>query len=67
MIGGLFFLGSIVAIFTVLRWFIRNDGAGEGKGMLGLLAMKPSQGASDGRSRKKWSRKNAGPVARPSK
>jgi hypothetical protein len=35
--NGLYYLLSIIAVFVVIRWFIRND---EGDGASGLLAVK---------------------------
>lgn len=41
MVGGIFFLASIIAIFIVLRWWIANDGVPDDGKTTGLLAMKP--------------------------
>jgi len=40
MIGGFFFLASIVAVFIVLNWFVENDRVPENQQTKGLLAMK---------------------------
>jgi len=40
MIGGIFFLASIIAVFIVLRWFVENDRVPENEQTNGLLAMK---------------------------
>ena len=37
---GLYYLLSIVAVFVVFIWFIRNDKIKEGQPSTGLLAMK---------------------------
>lgn len=57
MIGGLFFLASIVAVFIVLRWFKDNDTVPENQPTKGLLAMKlPDQELPKGP--KRWTREN---------
>jgi len=40
MIGGIFFLASIVAVFIVLQWFVDNDRVPENEQTKGLLAMR---------------------------
>lgn len=60
MIGGVFFLASIIAIFIVLDWFTKNDRVPENEPTKGLLAMKlPS--AEDGKRkvRRRWTREDA--------
>jgi hypothetical protein len=37
---GIYYLLSIVAVFIVFMWYIRNDRLGEGEATRGLLAMK---------------------------
>ena len=37
---GIYYLLSIVAVFVVFVWYIRNEGLGEGEPTRGLLAMK---------------------------
>jgi hypothetical protein len=37
---GIYYLLSIVAVFVVFVWYIRNDRIGEGEPTVGLLAMK---------------------------
>jgi hypothetical protein len=37
---GIYYLLSIVALFIVLIWYIRNDGLADGEPTRGLLAMK---------------------------
>jgi hypothetical protein len=37
---GIYYLLSIVAVFIVFIWYIRNDGLAEGEPTRGLLAMK---------------------------
>jgi hypothetical protein len=39
---GIYYLLSIVAVFIVFVWYIRNDGLAEGEPTRGLLAMKES-------------------------
>lgn len=58
MIGGIFFLASIIAIFVVLRWVARYDGKPEGESG-GLLAMKAADTTPLIRKRKPWSREDA--------
>jgi len=41
---GLYYLLSIVAVFIVLIWYIRNDRLAEGEPTRGLLAMKEPAG-----------------------
>lgn len=55
MIGGLFLLASIVAIFIVLNWFKDNDRVPENQPTKGLLAMKLPEQELPKRS-KRWSR-----------
>ena len=38
--SGVFYLLSIIAVFIVFHWLIRNDKTPEGKETTGLLAMK---------------------------
>ncbi|GAA0540717.1 hypothetical protein FHS83_000046 [Rhizomicrobium palustre] len=56
MIGGLFFLASIIAIFIVLIWFTRQDGS-DGTG--GFLAMRPPDAEPPRAKPKRWSREDA--------
>jgi hypothetical protein len=58
MIGGLFFLASIIAIFIVLNWFKDNDGRGEGEQTTGLLAM-PLADAEKPTVSHRWTRDGA--------
>ncbi len=37
---GIYYLLSIVAVFVVIVWYIRNDGLKKGEPTSGLLAMK---------------------------
>jgi hypothetical protein len=39
---GIYYLLSIVAVFIVFIWYIRNDRLAEGEPTRGLLAMKES-------------------------
>ncbi|MDE2181845.1 MAG: hypothetical protein KGJ78_02360 [Alphaproteobacteria bacterium] len=55
--SGLYYLGSIVAIFIVLQWFIRNDKA---DGTHGILAVR-SEGAPRKPPPRKWTREGASP------
>ena len=55
MIGGIFFLCSIIAVFVVLNWFAENDRVPENEPTKGLLAMKlPGQKLPKGSRR--WTR-----------
>ena len=57
MIGGLFLLVSIVAVFIVLNWTVENDKVPENEPTKGLLAMKlPGQELP--KARKRWTREN---------
>jgi hypothetical protein len=50
---GIYYLLSIVAVFIVFVWYIRNDGLAEGEPTRGLLAMKePTPLSSEGASRR---------------
>ena len=40
---GIYYLLSIVAVFVVIVWYIRNDRLAEGEPTRGLLAMKESR------------------------
>ena len=57
MIGGIFFLASIIAVFIVLRWFVENDRVPENEQTTGLLAMKLPD-AELPKGRKRWSRED---------
>ncbi len=51
--SGIYYALSIVAIFVVIRWFIRNDKGGLNEATKGLLAMRdatPTEEASDERA-----------------
>ncbi len=56
---GLYYLFSIIAVFIVLIWYIRNDDIPDGKPTRGLLAIKldvePTELAAT-RARRKGSR-----------
>ena len=39
---GVYYLLSIVAVFVVFIWYVRNDGVAENEPTRGLLAMKDS-------------------------
>ena len=55
MIGGIFFLCSIIAVFVVLNWFVEADRVPEGEQTKGLLAMKlPGQALPKGS--RQWTR-----------
>lgn len=55
MIGGLFFLASIIAIFIVLEWFTKNDKIPEDQPTTGLLAMRmPTE--EPPKKKPRWSR-----------
>lgn len=55
MIGGIFFLASIVAIFIVLRWCRDNDKRPEGELTTGLLAM-PLPETDKPKAPERWTR-----------
>jgi hypothetical protein len=59
MIGGIFFLGSIIAIFIILNWFVRNDAVPEDKPTQGFLAMKMPEPESKKRGPRRWTREDA--------
>jgi hypothetical protein len=58
---GIYYLLSVIAVFVVLIWYIRNDKIPEGEPTRGLLAMKDpvsdrhAKGEKQGR-RGKWRR-----------
>jgi hypothetical protein len=56
--SGLYFLGSIIAVFIVFVWFIRNDKVPADQQTTGLLAMKlPDPNAPPlKKKRRPWSR-----------
>lgn len=58
MIGGIFFLASIIAIFIVLYWFKENDGRKETEATSGLLAM-PLTDEEKPVVSKRWTREDA--------
>jgi hypothetical protein len=58
MIGGIFFLASIIAIFVVLNWFKENDGRPENEPTTGLLAM-PLPEAEKPQASRRWTREDA--------
>jgi hypothetical protein len=37
----LYYLLSIIAVFVVIRWYIRNDNIGPGERTSGILGMDP--------------------------
>ncbi len=60
MIGGIFFLASIIAIFVVLDWFRRNDRVPENEPTRGLLAMKvPGTDDVKPKGKRRWTREDA--------
>ena len=56
MIGGIFFLGSIIAIFIVLNWFVKNDSLSADKPTTGLLAMRMPTEEVKKRGPRRWTR-----------
>ncbi len=58
MIGGIFFLASIVAIFIVLNWFKDYDGRPDSEPSTGLLAM-PMTEVERSAGPKRWTREAA--------
>lgn len=61
MIGGFFFLGSIIAIFIVLDWFSKNDGVPEDQRTSGLLAMRMADDEPIRKKKTRWTH----PAAKP--
>ncbi len=59
MIGGFFFLASIIAIFIVLYWFKDNDKVPENESTTGLLAMVPPEAGPQKAPPRRWSREEA--------
>jgi hypothetical protein len=59
MIGGLFFLASIIAVFIVFDWFRRNDTVPEDKPTTGLLAMKVPDTTPRQTGPRRWTREDA--------
>ena len=59
MIGGFFFLGSIIAVFAVLNWFVKNDVVPADKPTGGLLAMKMSVEEARKPKPRRWTREDA--------
>lgn len=60
MIGGVFFLASIIAIFIVLDWFRKNDQVPENEPTTGLLAMKmPGAAEAKPKEKRRWTREDA--------
>jgi hypothetical protein len=55
--SGLYFLGSIIAVFVVFVWFSRNDKVPTDQQTTGLLAMKlPDANPPPPKKRRPWSR-----------
>jgi len=48
--SGVYYALSIVAVFIVIRWFIRNDKKAPDENTDGLLAMRPLEAKSSSRS-----------------
>lgn len=59
MIGGIFFLASIIAIFIVLNWFTKNDTVPEDKQTTGLLAMRAPGDVPKPKGPRRWTREKA--------
>jgi len=54
--SGIYYLLSIVAVFVVFVWYIRNEGSAEST--RGLLAMKQSNPAApEAQAKKRWQHK----------
>jgi hypothetical protein len=58
MIGGIFFLASIIAIFVVLVWFRDNDARSEQEQTTGLLRM-PLADTEKKPETRRWTREDA--------
>lgn len=54
MIGGIFLLASVIAVFIVLNWFVENDRIPENEPTKGLLAMKLRDQSLPKRQPKRW-------------
>ena len=55
---GIYYLLSIVAVFVVFVWYIRNEGLADGEPTRGLLAMKQSDPAApEAQTKKRWQHK----------
>lgn len=59
MIGGIFFLASIIAIFIVLDWFTKNDRIPESEPTTGLLAMTSPDAEPKKKGPRRWTREDA--------
>jgi len=65
---GIYYLLSIVAVFVVIVWYIRNDSLPEGEPTRGLLAMKQSgEDPCAGKGKKRRDKSKAQIGVRPSK
>lgn len=53
---GIYYLVSIVAVFVVLLWYIRNEKGADGESTTGLLAMKDSKAAAPQARKQRWQR-----------
>lgn len=51
---GIYYLLSIVAVFVVFVWYIRNEGLPNDAPTRGLLAMKESNPAAPDTPKKRW-------------
>lgn len=58
MIGGFFFLASIIAVFIVFTWFTKNDAIPEDQPTVGFLAMTPPN-AEPKKGPRRWTREDA--------
>jgi hypothetical protein len=55
--SGLYFLGSIIAVFIIFYWFSRNDKVSEDQQTTGILAMRlPGATPPPKKKRRPWSR-----------
>jgi hypothetical protein len=57
--NGVFYILSIVAVYIVIIWFVRNSDVAEGSPTRGLLAIKQMNASEPKKSKKKpsrWSR-----------
>lgn len=54
---GIYYLLSIVAVFVVFVWYIRNEGLADGTPTRGWLAMKESDTTTPEKPKERWQHK----------
>lgn len=60
--SGIYYALSIVAVFIVIRWFIRNDNRKPGESTTGLLAMRGQPKSSSQPSPERPTPKSEAPI-----